>query len=504
MVELRRWAIWLAILGAVGSVGCDAGETGGTGGTGGGAACPDDPSDGPVSEACGIWVSAGRGKDTNDGTQGAPVATLTHAIELAEKGPHRVYACGETWTESLTVPSGVSLHGGFDCESGWAYGAEANRARLTSPSPTALVWFDGGNQKSAFLTDFYVESADAEEPGEASIAVFVRDELPLSILRSELVAGDGRDGADGDPGDPEGLPAMAGTPGSDGADACSGPVSKGGASPESACADGSSRGGAGGDSSVVTAESGAPGEPIGEPPLGMGGLGEQIAPTCTPGSDGADGADGAFGIGGGKGDGIGEYGRLTPEGYISASGSDGKAGSPGQGGGGGGARFGSMAACGGTNSGGAAGGSGGSGGCGGKGGRGGQGGGASIAFASRSASVLITYSTLRAGYGGSGGDGGEPQQGGPGGQGGKGGQGAGPLQGACAGGRGGMGGVGGMGGGGRGGPSAALGVLRDLSVSYVNIETFTKDAGHGGLGAPNEPESHGSWGFESQVVSLDR
>src|SRR5262245_15909681 len=104
MVRSWRLAVGWVFLCAAGAVGCDAGETIGE------PPCPEDPAEGDVSDECGIWVSTGKGNDMSDGTQAAPVATLMHAIELAEKGARRVYACGETWTEAVMVPSGVSIH----------------------------------------------------------------------------------------------------------------------------------------------------------------------------------------------------------------------------------------------------------------------------------------------------------------------------------------------------------------------------------------------------------
>src|SRR5690242_10282192 len=97
MAELLRWALGCVALLSIGC-GVDAGETGSGGGGGSGGSssvCPEDPADGPVLPECGVWVSIGNGHDDADGTQDAPVASLTRAIELAEKGPGRVYACDE-------------------------------------------------------------------------------------------------------------------------------------------------------------------------------------------------------------------------------------------------------------------------------------------------------------------------------------------------------------------------------------------------------------------------
>ncbi len=515
MADHRCWAYGIVLLGAVGAVGCDSGDTatggtagtggtGGTGGAGGGSVCPEDPATGPVAEECGIWVSVGKGDDTNEGTQAAPVASLMHAIDLAAKGAGRVYACSETWAETLVVPSGVSLHGGFDCESGWAYVGSTARSMVAAPDTIALTWIDSGDTTVSVLSDFSIEAPDAVEPSDSSIAAFVRDDVELHVYRSEFIAGDGADGLDGAPGDANDEPAAAGAQGNDGADACSAAMSEGGIAVENVCSSGTSKGGAGGDSGPMIAESGEAGEPVGDPPGGAGGMGQQLAPACTAGGPGSPGVEGEFGLGGGYNP-FGGIGRLTKAGFVGRAGDDGKSGLPGQGGGGGGATYGSAAVCGAATPGGAAGGSGGAGGCGGKGGGAGQPGGASIAFATLGDdSVKFWDIVVWTGIGGDGGDGGLPQLGGAGGTGGAGGKGAGSIPPACAGGMGGSGGTGGMGGGGMGGLSSPIVSLRVAGPnSYGSIERHYGMGGKGGKGAPGSNYSYGADGLTNGDVVLD-
>jgi hypothetical protein len=450
-----------------------------------------------VPEECGIWVSVSLGNDSNPGTQAAPVATLKHAIELAEKGPGRVYACNETWADPLIVPSSVSLYGGFQCDKGWAYVSNlgdpvkdmsycgtSHASLIVQDDSIALTWTAVSGGKP-FLTDFYVKTQDAKKPGASSVAMFVGDDVPLSIFRSEIAAGAGADGAEGVPGDANNQPAAPGTPGNAGANACGAAVSKGGLGPSSACAGGSSMGGAGGDASPMIAADGAAGLPVNNPPAGQGGKGEQSAPTCTDGTAGADGADGAPGSGG-----HGE-GHMTASGWVGASGKDGAPGAPGQGGGGGGATFGKVAVCGAATPGGAAGGSGGSGGCGGKGGGGGQAGGGSFGIVARSA-LSGDYVCIRVQAGGNGGNGGAPQLPGLGGAPGKGGAGAGSIKPGCAGGAGGNGGKGGWGGGGAGGPSLPVAYLQGYPPKFPNWDNYLGSPGKGGIGGtPQDLEAKG-------------
>lgn len=479
-----------------------AGSSSSSGGSGGGApVCPDVPwqSKQPVPEACGIWVSISLGDDANEGTQAAPVKSLTRAIELAAEGPGRVYACAEIWTDPIVVPGHVSLHGGFDCAAGWTFqGAGFNEFRATlrtGPDQIAVTWIDGGKGGAPLLTDFEVQAADAAKPGGSSLALLVRDDLPLTIEFCRIEAGDGANGLGGIPADMAGIPGL---PGNVGADACSAAVSKGGAPPELACAAGVSKGGAGGDSSTMTAANGADGGPVSGPSGGNGGLGEQSAPACTSGQLGAHGADGAFGLGG-SGD-----GRLTADGFVGYSGQDGQPGAPGQGGGGGGATFGKAAVCGAASPGGAAGGSGGTGGCGGKGGGGGQGGGASIAIATRGQKNhgVCKNTDLKVGKGGKGGDGGYPTSGGIGGGPSAGGNGAGSIKPGCWGGAGGNGGKGGWGGGGAGG-LASCRVFTGVVGWEGDCHCQQGEGGTGGKGVPFSGDGRGQDGTHADLIILD-
>ena len=497
MTKLLRWIVVLAAVLAVGC-GVDAGEpsnggtagAGGSGGAGAGGApdCPEDPADGPVPSACGIWVSASMGFDDNKGSRAAPVRTLTRAIELAAEGPRRVYACNETWFDELLVPGHVSLHGGFDCQNDWTFtGTEGKRAMVTPLSPIGMTWVAGESADSTFITDFYVEANNTDEPGGSSIGVFIRDDVPLVIRRCEIVAGNGADGVDGEPGDSDGNSAEWGSNGEAGADACSAPVSKGGAAVEHVCATGTSKGGAGGDGGLMVASDGAAGEPN-EPPYSKPGLGEQSAPACTDGTFGYSGTNGESGIGGQI-----AAGQITAAGYVPHGGEDGKPGKIGAGGGGGGATFGSAAVCGAASPGGAGGGSGGSGGCGGKPGRGGQGGGSSFGVMVHVSDAVIgqvsvEHTHLVTANGGNGGNGGAPQFGGSGGKGGTGGMAAGSIKPGCKGGNGGSGGRGGYGGGGAGGHTVCVAYLRESNAKNApqsyEVSCELGKVGVGGVGNP--------------------
>lgn len=489
-------AIGLGALLALHSVGCGTDSDGGSGGGGGGPTCPDDPADGPVDPECGIWVSVSLGNDANPGTQSAPVATLQQAVDLAESGPGRVYACGgESWVETPVVPGSVSVHGGFDCTAGWGWVGWDTPSMIVPQAPLGMMWIDGGPDDKPLMTDLHVEAADATEPGGSSVAVFIRDDVQLTIDRCILIAGNGADGADGAPGGD--TPADAGTEGNDGQGACTAAVTKGGASPGFACSSGTSKGGAGGESASGTAGAGEPGEPS-SGPGGEGGLGGVV---CTPGQVGAPGAGGEPGPAGKI------AGLVTPSGVETYRGGDGAPGAPGQGGGGGGASPGSVAVCGAATPGGAAGGSGGGGGCGGLGGAGGQGGGNSIVIVTRTKPAFTLRDHVAvSGNGGDGGNGGPPQEGGLGGPPGIGGPGAGAINSGCAGGAGGKGGQGGWGGGGSGGSTALMGFPPPGGGAVIdgNGKWTSGELGQRGMGDPTNAKTWGLLGICASMLPLDQ
>lgn len=457
--------------------------------------CPGDPAEAwevDIPAECGLWVSASLGDDSNDGTPGAPLATLGAAAARAVTGGRRVYACAEIFEEAVTWPTGVALHGGFYCDGhDWRYGGGLARTTIAPAANeipfTLLVSI---HREPSLLTDLDIEAADATKPGGSSIAVLALTDSRAELRRAKIESGDGADGLDGDDGDHFGAPAKEGLHGNDGAAACTGPIGAGGEQVALDCGDDASFGGQGGHGGELVANPGDDGEPAPTPNpqgFGLGGKAEDPAAGlfCTPGIGGAAGKDGEPGLGGTWPP------RLTAAGYEGVWGGDGQRGRAGQGGGGGGASAGN-AACGGGSRlhGGAGGGSGGTGGCGGKGGRGGQPGGASIGLALLTDGFVLRDVDIAAGNGGRGGRGGIPQQGGQGGLPGIGGAGS-PAAGgphpACVGGAGGYGGDGGHAGGALGGSA--------LAIAYAGTQppdlSGTKDLAHGeiGLGGPGSDPS---------------
>ena len=184
------WASW-GVLVMLGATGCQyscaddftcpvwggAGGTGGQeatggGGAGGGLVCPDDPADVEerIPEECGVWVSASMGDDSNAGTPGAPVKTIAAGIGLAQAATLRVYVCGETYPEAVSLYSGISLFGGFDCQNDWRYLGAMKRATIEpgTAGTVPLTLLEGDTPST--IRDVNITAADATDPGGSSIS----------------------------------------------------------------------------------------------------------------------------------------------------------------------------------------------------------------------------------------------------------------------------------------------------------------------------------------------
>ncbi|WP_437877196.1 PGRS family protein [Sorangium sp. So ce513] len=454
--------------------------------------CVPSEADGAVADTCGVFVSTS-GNDGGTGTKAEPVQTLAEALRRAREKGSDVYACAETFAESVEVPAGVALFGGLDCESGWTWIGEQTKTTV-APEAEAIPLTLARGEGTTRIEDIEARAPDAQGKGGSSIAVLA-DGATAELTRCALVAGNAADGADGDdaPSEaPERAPA-----GSDGVDACSdlddveGPDTTlpGGAQVVNACGEERSIGGSGGDGNVDNGTDGASGQTgvkgqagAGEPPS----ISDIWSCGVSPGDPSNGGGNaGANGTPGTPGAGASGLGALSASGYTGVPGGDGTPGKPGQGGGGGGGAKGGPVCSGGVSGAGASGGSGGAGGCGGLAGRGGAPGGASIALASVDASVTLIDCTLTTGRGGNGGKGGNLQPGGSGGSGGRGGLGIGGSSDGCDGGKGGQGGNGGPGGGGLGGPSLAI-AFRGTPVVQQGQTSLTPGApGTGGPGGSN-------------------
>ncbi|WP_437572435.1 hypothetical protein [Sorangium sp. So ce542] len=481
--------------------------------------CEGEPGTAPALDECGVFVNPLSGDDRSPGTKDAPVKTLQHAIGLAASGrddgevpTRRVYACGGSFVEKITLPSGVDLWGGRRCDGGdWSYegsfGGPDHPTIIAPPRgiPLRVLGVEdtvlARDDTASVIAGVRVVAADASAPdGKSSIAVILSARAKAIVWDSKIIAGNGKDGEPG--GDADIERATDGVEGNDGASACTADSPTGALPVVTVCDDGiESTGGYGGDGGLDAGGDGTPGQPaLAEDSErdGHAGLGADIG-RCSEGGDGAHGADA------GRAGGAGGEGRLGNDGWIGVPGEDGKRGGTGQaGGGGGGSKSrGDMVACrAGLPQGGAAGGSGGSGGCGGQGGYGGGYGGASIGIVALDDTELtVAASDVFTGKGGQGGVGGRGQPGGIGKPGGQGGLGSGGgMWPACSGGYGGNGGRGGDAGGGLGGASVGIAYVVPNFAIRPGTNIVAGPAGKGGLAGNAGPVDEagngadGPWG----------
>jgi hypothetical protein len=475
-----------------------------------------DGADGIVVQS---FYVAPDGDDTGPGSPTRPLRTLdlalmraAESLETMSPRPH-VFVASGIYTETLHVPDGVRVHGGYRRDF-LALDPNGFRVQVRAPLGTeapggAAVEIRGAGTRETVLEWIEVRGLDASDPSAATFGVYVLDPGPNLRLRDMTVRagvpGDGAPGIDGVAGRSfESAPQVGGLPRGaveTATHACiPGPSNEvmGGRGGANRCDGMDVSGGAGGSPRCPTwAEfqpSGAPGRSAGALPGGSGGMGGQDSrgpimgtgcpgrPLCCgladftvpsdfrgpqPGNPGQPGASGAAGSGCDQ-----AFGSFMGDAWVGDTASGGSGGRPGSGGGGGGGGGGSVmeffdGMCEFADGLGGGGGGGGSGGCGGTAGSPGTSGAPSVAVlvrytAGRPAQVpTIRGVRLAPSDGGRGGDGGAGGAGGRGAPGAFGGELAledrstPTLAGPFPGGRGGPGGAGGDGGGAGGGCGGA-------------------------------------------------
>jgi hypothetical protein len=434
-----------------------------------------DPTKSPHDEPCvvddayGVFVAppANGGDDAlGDGTKGTPYATIGKAL-AGLRGKSRVYICGATYAEQLTISTAASLYGGLACpgqdaRAPWSYVGIDSLARVPSPASDWALKIDGiGTPIAIEDVDFTASNAygqDTSGNGKSSIAALVNAST-VTFRRCALTAGSGDHGNDGITGSNFPIDTVTASDGS------SNDGETGGSGGSIDCTNGtSSTGGSGGNGSPDGSAAGGDGEanpmPATTSPLdGLGGSGGSVI--CRQGDPGASG------LGCDGGNAAASHGTLTANGWTPSAGGNGSAGNPGQGGGGGGGKSGPL--LGGTG--------GGAGGCGGAGGTGGGGGGASVALACIASTVTLDACVLATSTGGNGGKGGDGQTG----------QGGGTPRAqatfACTGGLGGNGAGGCGGAGGTGGTSACVVYTGSPMIGSMRcVNGVAGTAGSGGRG----------------------
>ncbi|WP_437648377.1 hypothetical protein [Sorangium sp. So ce362] len=440
-----------------------------------------------VIDGCGVFVNGPffGGDDANPGTKDRPVRSIQRGIELARTGRGRVFVTSDGFDESVTLPSGVDIFGGFQ-PLGWErLAGDTTKIGPRSGARIALT-VEPARASDTGAADGVSTIDHVTTSSTAPIGILVRSNTAVEIARSEIRATYGWAGRAGEEW-PGMNVAATGPDGLYGGDACSAATVPGGPAVVSPCDGGTpSIGGKGGDGLANGAGDGDDGQPIttSDPSDGRGGDGDVPGTNCEDGFFGIFGAQGTVGA---TGEGIG---RITETGWEGDKAGDGGRGMPGQGGGGGGGRRGGLAVCGVASKGGAGGGSGGAGGCGGRGGRGGGNGHPTIGIVALHARVTVRDSVIATLDAGQGGAGGPPELGGEGGRGAPGGA-VGDGTWSCGGGSGGLGGDGGYGGPGRGGDS--------IGIAYLDEDQLTLEGVTYELGPPGKGGT--SWDWYGEMVT---
>lgn len=429
----------------------------------------------------GVFVS-GLGDDHNPGTIAAPKRTLAAGTAAAAAEEADVYVTEGVFPETLDVPNGVSVFGGYDAS--WQR-SPSHVTKITGEELAYAAAVAYGVKTPTIVQLVSLLPEKAKLPGSTSYGLRGAESPALVLDHVTVVAAPGTNGRAG----------SNGQAGAAGAEGHAGNGGGGGAGGTSTAAHPGGKGGPGG----YDGENGYEGEAgqLTEPdswgrmggPGGPGGEGSSNPKVGGPGYGGDSGVSGQDGGGGGTGN------ALPPGGgaWLTQSGHSGTPGTSGHGGGGGGGG-GSDSCTLGYKAQGGGGGGGGGGGQGGGGGGGGQGGGGSFGiFLEASNGAVVRDSTVSASDGGTGGTGGSGGYGGAGGAFGSGaaGIGGGGLcsAGAAAGGHGGLGGPGGLGGdggGGAGGPSIAIFGLEAAAAPGTTVGHGQGGAGaqgNGGVGA---------------------
>jgi len=146
-----------------------------------------------LTNALGVFVAI-RGNPAADATREHPITSIQAAIDLARRVGKRVYVCGGTYEEAITVADSISVIGGLDCTANeWRSGGPVTR--IASPSSPAMRATDIVSPTRIEGIDLVAPNATA--PSQSSIGLLVVNSLGLVVARTAITAGDAAKGDDG-------------------------------------------------------------------------------------------------------------------------------------------------------------------------------------------------------------------------------------------------------------------------------------------------------------------
>lgn len=151
------------------------------------------PTDKQLTEEFGVFVAAS-GSLNADGSRKRPFGTIQAGLARAKEQGKRVYVCGETFKEAVTLERGISMFGGYDCSAPtWKRGDR--RTRIESPSSPALKAV--GIDLATRFEGFVVIAPNGTSASPTSVGLHAVKAPALTIASSSIIAGRGADGAAG-------------------------------------------------------------------------------------------------------------------------------------------------------------------------------------------------------------------------------------------------------------------------------------------------------------------
>ena len=150
-----------------------------------------------VNDAEGVFVTSSLGSASGDGSREHPLASMNAALALASTNHMRVYACAETFAESIALADGVDTFGYFDCQNGWTVNT-ASHAKIQSPTTPAATATNIASPTRIEAVD--IIAPDFVDQSKSSIALLANASPGLTIKGATIHAGTGGQGASGGAG----------------------------------------------------------------------------------------------------------------------------------------------------------------------------------------------------------------------------------------------------------------------------------------------------------------
>ncbi len=156
-----------------------------------------------LTETYGVFVATptSGGSDANGtGTRAKPYATISHALTNLN-GLARVYVCGGSYSDQVSVTTPVSIYGGLTCAGGtWQY--VAGTIPIVTSATAAFALRVSGVSGRVLVEDMAFTSptatgTDGNGNGLSSTAALVNASTNVTFVRTTLTAGQGAAGSTG-------------------------------------------------------------------------------------------------------------------------------------------------------------------------------------------------------------------------------------------------------------------------------------------------------------------